>query len=416
MMIKVKRQALFSGLTGVQTRWRLGLFIFLLIGFFAADFFPNELNVSKIQAWIPAGGLALIIGVMFGWKSWIFVFLTSLLTHFIQGNPVFGSFGLVHQGLLIAALTILPYYIMRRLRVDIFLSSTIDLIYFIFTAIFTSIIVSGLQLYALNREIGLILVNYWTYGLYFGLQTLIGILSIYPFAMIMIGQVEESFIKPGGPRKITFTHFEKNNHPLWFSMIEFGFALTILISIIILIFNVPSLKLLNSYYLVFLPLIWLALRFSRFGALTGVFIATAGIMTAVRGDRPSLLDILSMQLFLFIQISITLLTGHFISERKRIIDKLKKEEQRFRAVANTVPAGVFQINNSGEITYLTSRWFEITGFSLDETFGKQILSFVHPDDRDHLKDQLALVSQQGGFSSQQFRLGQTGPDVHLGPM
>ena len=154
MMIKVKRQALFSAIAGIQTRWRLGLFIFLLIGYFSASFFPNELNVSKIQAWYPAGGLALIIGVMYGWKSWIFVFLTSLLVHIVQGDPISGIFNIAHEGLLLAALTILPYYIMRRLRVDIFLSSTKDLSYFILTSFLTSIIVSGIQLYSLNREIG----------------------------------------------------------------------------------------------------------------------------------------------------------------------------------------------------------------------------------------------------------------------
>ena len=127
-------------------------------------------------------------------------------------------------------------------------------------------------------------------------------------------------------------------------------------------------------------------------------------MTAVRGDHPSLIGILSMQLFLFIQISITLLTGHFISERKRIIVKLEEGELRFRAVANSVPAGVFQLNHAGEITYLTNRWSDLTGYSLEDTLGKHIFTFVHPDDRENLKDQLAQVNQMGGVSSEQFRL------------
>lgn len=410
-MDKARSKKLFSELAGIQTRWRLGFFVFLILGFFIADYLPNELNVSKIHAWFPAAGVALIIGVIYGWKSWIFVFIASLLSHLANGNPVTGPVNIIREGLLIGSLTILPYFILRRLNVDFFLSSFKDLSYFIFTVIFISAIVSVLQVNSIITEIGLAPGLYWTFGLYYALQSIIGIIAIYPIAMILLGQIEESFLRAESPGKITFNHFELNNHPLWYSIIEFGFVLAILVSIIIIIFKVPSLKILNSYYLVFIPLIWLALRFSRFGALMGILIVTAGIMTAVRGDYPSLMDILSLQLFLLIQISITLLTGHFISERKRNIVKLEEGESRFRAVTDTVPAGIFQINHKGDIYYLTSRWSEITGYPVDESIGKSILSFVYPDDKEHLKNWLAQASQEGGFLSEQFRLRKSDQSV-----
>lgn len=411
MAHKAERIAFLPNFGRSQTQWRLGLFIFLLVGFFLADFFPNELNVSRIQAWYPAAGVSLIIGVLFGWQSWIFVFLTSLLSHYVQGHAIVGAFDLLIEAILTAVMTVPPYFILKRLKVDIFLESTKDLSIFIFTTIFISILVSVLQISVLVREDAYQYISYWTYALYFSLQNIIGILSIYPFALILIGQIENAFTKPNSPRRISFSHFERNNHPLWYSIGEFGFVLTILVIIIIIIFKVPSLKILNTYYLVFIPLIWLALRFSRFGALVGVIIVTAGIMTAVRGDYPSLVDILSMQLFLLIQITITLLTGHFVSERKRIITRLEEGERRFRAVANTVPAGIFQINPKGEIFYLANRWTEFTGYTIEESLGKPIISFVYKDDKTGLKEKFLEVSKKGTNVSDQFRFVKSDGDL-----
>lgn len=58
----------------------------------------------------------------------------------------------------------------------------------------------------------------------------------------------------------------------------------------------------------------------------------------------------------------------------------------FRILSAISPVGIFRIDLFGIITYANSKWRDITGMqeSLDDSTGENLLSAVHPDDRESI--------------------------------
>jgi len=65
-----------------------------------------------------------------------------------------------------------------------------------------------------------------------------------------------------------------------------------------------------------------------------------------------------------------------ITERKKAEEELKKSEERYRALLEQTPVGIFNLDVKGKITYINKELEEITGYSRDEIQGKNVLSLV----------------------------------------
>jgi diguanylate cyclase (GGDEF)-like protein/PAS domain S-box-containing protein len=399
------RQNYFLNYSTKQVRWYLGLLIFLIIGFLAADYLPDALSTSQFQVWFPAAGVAILLGILFGWVGFLSVFLTSIFSHVLLGTINYGSLAVIQLLCVSFVLTILPKYFLTYLKTDTYLSTTHDLNSFLLLSILVSALVGGIQAWASGIKVGLTQNIAWSFGLYYTLQTMIGLLLIYPIAMMILNQIEKTINFPEKSRSFSFRNFLYSKRFSWPKVFEFGLVLLILVIIIFIVFQIPGFKTLNSYYLFFIPLIWLALRFNRFGAILGVLLITSGIIIAIKNDLYSMVNILNMQMFLFLQVLVTLVTSHFISEHKRIITKLEVGERKFRAVTYTTPAGIFQIDNKGRFNYSNEKWAFISGYTNEESIELAIIkSIIFPDDYDKFNEQINQVINYGKVMSFQFRL------------
>ena len=379
--------------------------IFLIIGFLAADYIPDALSTSQFQVWYPAAGVAILLGILFGWVGFLSVFLTSLFSHFLLGTLDLGALAIIQLLLISFVLTIPPKYFLTYLKTDIYLSSTHDLNSFLLISTIVSCLVGGIQVWASELEVGLTQNIYWSFGLYYFLQTIIGLLLIYPIAMMILNQIDKAVNFSGKSKSFSIRTFFNSKRFSWPKVFEFGLVLIILVIIIIVVFQVPGFKTLNSYYLFFIPLIWLALRFNRFGTVLGVLMITSGIIIAIKNELSTMVNILNMQMFLFIQVLVTLVTSHFISEHKRIITKLEVGERKFRAVTYTTPAGIIQINNKRRLNYSNEKWSFISGYTNEESMElASFKSIVHPDDYDKFDEQISQVINNRKIISLQFRL------------
>lgn len=374
------------------------LFVFLTIGYFLADYFPDVLNTEIIQAWYPAAGVAMIFGVLFSWKSALAVFAASILSQFFHGTLESGYLPYIQTILLTLATTILPHYIFKLLRIDLQLVKTRDVNLFLVTSCILAAGVGWIQLFASGNYNGNEYIWRWILGLFFSLQTIIGILTLYPFGIL----ITKKFINLS--RKSTRKFSDKDISPSYQSISEFGLVLLIYTVITLLVFQVPVFKTLNSYYLFFIPLIWLSLRFGRFGTGLGVLIVTSGIMTAIRVDHPSIASTLNIQMFLVVQVIVTIFTSHYVSERRKTITSLQVSESQFKAVTDTAPAGIIQIDNEGEICFTNERWSCITGYSQSSSMGIPIRSIVSDEDKQNVVDILEMTMDQNTSMTTQFRL------------
>jgi PAS domain S-box-containing protein len=101
-----------------------------------------------------------------------------------------------------------------------------------------------------------------------------------------------------------------------------------------------------------------------------------------------------------------LITGLLLQRaRKRKAEAgLRESEERFRVMADTTPSLVWMCDARGRITYLNGSRIAFTGRNPDKGYGDNWITYVHPDDVEHMLGTLyeALKSKQA--FSQEYRL------------
>ena len=80
--------------------------------------------------------------------------------------------------------------------------------------------------------------------------------------------------------------------------------------------------------------------------------------------------------------------GHDVTEQKALLEDLRESQQRFQALANMSPAGVFRINSEGVCEFVSDRWCEIAGLARESAMGLGWLNCLHPEDRATAEEQL----------------------------
>lgn len=75
-----------------------------------------------------------------------------------------------------------------------------------------------------------------------------------------------------------------------------------------------------------------------------------------------------------------------ITDRKRAEEAVRASEQRFRTLAEAVPAFVWACRPDGFVFYVNRRWTEFTGETLEEAQGHGWSQTLHPDDRQCVVD------------------------------
>ncbi|NEQ54189.1 MAG: response regulator, partial [Leptolyngbya sp. SIO3F4] len=70
---------------------------------------------------------------------------------------------------------------------------------------------------------------------------------------------------------------------------------------------------------------------------------------------------------------------------------LQNSEQKYHDLIATVKEVIFQVDHQGQWIILNPAWRAITGFSVDESLGKQLINYIHPDDRPQIEAILAAL-------------------------
>jgi len=73
--------------------------------------------------------------------------------------------------------------------------------------------------------------------------------------------------------------------------------------------------------------------------------------------------------------------GKDITERKQIEEQLQQSEQFFRSLAANSLDGIILTDITGKVTYCGPSVFHLSGYETSILLGKNILDFVHPEDR-----------------------------------
>ena len=90
--------------------------------------------------------------------------------------------------------------------------------------------------------------------------------------------------------------------------------------------------------------------------------------------------------------------------RARLYSEARESERSYRSVVDNVKEIIFQTDSEGRLTFLNPAWKDITGYSLDDALGTNILLYVHTDDRrQHMEFFHPILTQKQASDRGEFR-------------
>ncbi|MBI4621724.1 MAG: PAS domain S-box protein [Verrucomicrobia bacterium] len=92
-----------------------------------------------------------------------------------------------------------------------------------------------------------------------------------------------------------------------------------------------------------------------------------------------------------------------ITKRRRAEAALRESEERFRALAELSPVGIFSSDPAGQCIFVNQRWCEIAGLTPAQALGAGWTTALHPDDRNRVASAWAEAVRRGESSAAEFR-------------
>jgi two-component system sensor kinase FixL len=271
-----------------------------------------------ITPWNPGAGLGLVMVLLFGRRTIPYLFPAPLLADLVNLQTLLPwSAELLGAAVIGAGYAVTSLLLLRpNVRFDPALSSLRDLVILIIAAVISTAIVAcgyvGTMIAAgvlpLN-ELAAATLRYWV-------GDLIGIVVITPFALIALTR----------PRAFR-------------PSIETALQVAAIIAALVLVFGISQGEQFQLFYVLFLPIIWIALSAGFEGVSLGVLITQLGLILGVELFHGESHDLMAFQVLMLILAVTGLLAGELVSERRRVESQLRLHRDSLGKLARLGNAG-----------------------------------------------------------------------------
>ncbi len=282
---------------------------------------PQTVLPLTLAPWTPPLGLSLAFLLLYGarYAPWLIV-VTFLLGLPIYGVPSNWMAALWAATLLMLGLLGISTWLTRGLKIDARLSSQRDLSWFLVAAVVGAWLDSGVHVFARSPEAapdlwawGADLVNYWV-------GALIRMLIIAPLVLVHAGRDWSTW---------------RNWLPSREMLLQ---ASTIALALAV-IFGLKYTDEFKFFYLLFLPMIWVAMRHGIQGATAALAFAHIGINAILAWRGLHAVAVVEFQM-LMLGLAITgLFLGMTVSARRAAEEKLHQREAELNQAMRLAAAG-----------------------------------------------------------------------------
>ena len=130
------------------------------------------------------------------------------------------------------------------------------------------------------------------------------------------------------------------------------------------------------FYVLFLPLIWIAARQGLIGAAWAVMATQIGLILAFKLRGSPIGDVRSFQTLMYALAVTTLLLGAMVSERRRALKALSESEKYLASILDAVPDGVITVDAAERIQAVNPAVERLFGLTRDRLLGRSVRSLI----------------------------------------
>jgi signal transduction histidine kinase len=323
----------------IASRQRASLRVYAYVALYVALDWVSLIQPSGesialgITPWNPPAGLGfaalLLRGLPFIPVVFGAVVLANLLFHGFSIAPVVT----VAVAAIIAAGYATAAALLRgRFRFSTRLESNADILTLLACALVATMCVAAAVVATLTAAGILALENALDVFVRFWVGDMIGIAVLTPFILLILDPARR-FVPWGGRAVAEFA--------LQLSAIGLGLWI---------IFGLEKINHFEYSYILFLPLIWFALRTGLAGATWGVLGTQIGLILAIQLKGFDATIMTQFQLLMFAVAVSLLLLGSSVDERRRAESSLRDSEARLQSVLRTAPDAILTYDESGAVT------------------------------------------------------------------
>ncbi|HSR53641.1 MAG TPA: PAS domain S-box protein [Acidobacteriota bacterium] len=346
-----------------------------LAGFILLDLLGRGVELyGGAGVWAPAEGLSLAVLLTFGLR-WTPLVAMTYLASALTTTPGLSN---LPQSLLWTAGTTLilasAVWLARRwMGLDARLRQTRDIILFLSLSGTVSLLLAGLHLGLLSTTpLPAQPLNLETFLLCWGAD-LLGIMLVTPFLVLLFFPG----VRRLAGRRLSISGLRSIPRP---ALVQ-GTALAAVTSLILwAVLFWPSPAHTSLGYLLFLPLIWGALRFGLEGASTllPAFGAAALFSASDYGLRGPHLD---EALALMLTLGLTgLVLGAVVSQRHRVLQQLSVEKAYLEQLFQSAPEAIVIVDNQSRILRANNEFTRLFGYQQEEFLGRRVDHLIVPED------------------------------------
>jgi signal transduction histidine kinase len=278
-----------------------------LAGYVLLDWasYIQPFGVFGITPWNPPTGLSFVLILIFGQRFLPLIFLAPLLA-----DVVVRRFPLPLHIELLSCLIIGAGYgfaavnlLRPTLKFDVSLSALRDMVLLMLAAVASAAAVSALHVLLLCLSGLVAWGDYWTAALRYWIGDVIGIAVVTPFLLILLTR--------GRPLSLGW---------------ETAAQVAAIVAALWLVFATAAGQQFQLFYILFLPIVWIAVRSGLEGVSAGLVLTQVGLIVAIESFSASDVNATAFQALMLVLTFTGLAAGVLVTERRRAEFQLRLQQ------------------------------------------------------------------------------------------
>jgi PAS domain S-box-containing protein len=389
--------------------WNFGAGVVFLILHVVLDRMTVDFQMWKgVSAWYPPAGLEVAVLVGLGFSYMPVILLANFVSAIVNYHQSPRSAALWVSCLVITAGYSGGAFILRRiLPHDSPFRSVGDVFRYLSVALTTSFCVASVGALTLTWQTPALITEYPKLVLSWAVGDSVGLIALTPFILVHVipwfheHSDRHTRSKQGSPLAIERVEPQRRRT---FGSLEFAAQLATIVFALWLVFGSRLSESYDLFYLIFLPVIWVAVRQGLPGVTTAILLLNLGSMVML-SFYPEDLYHLAMLQFLTLIVSLTGLTlGTLITERRSIEDGLRKSEDRLKAIVDAIDEVIFEIDREGIFRNVWTTDDSVLARPREALLGHRIAELLGPELAAQFADCLVRVTASGRGESLEYSI------------